>query len=539
MIEALPIADVLWWDEKTVRIRCPFCKNSHSHGNQSASRYDFNNTRLAHCSPPLIASHMDWDDYRIRFPFDIASGGLAYEIDKEKKKFVTIGIQQDPEVKPLSAAAAVSIPRLDEDYDQDDQDDAGGDDCQPGNFDRGSLFRLNGKASREIVKMVYPDAVGQDDSIEFNSVNLAMSNCVLGDIDAVQDFLHASRETDIFVKGRDHLGKTMLSSVAAEMFPVMVSLLLEKGAYLNNQDHEGRTPLMEAALWGRFANVKILLNAGADKSIEDRAGYKAFQLAEPRRRNSEERSRRSVYKLDVASADQEREAIVRMLDTKPPTSNIRLSSPSPAILSHNSFTHVKEDSSILMTGPIAKFPVANEWKTIGWLERGPPFPSITAMSGWAHGSEAVVIGGDTFVADVFRVCKLIDHNLPSHRRDQGVEGRYNAAHAEKQLIAYFLSKHVFLGDKSHLINTNRQSQHSTALCENFVSDSNTRQQQDTPENAYEDTTEGDLRQLWLIRPLVPILEPDILVSTIICKDCDNFAAKVNKTFKLRLRIRHC
>lgn len=208
MIEALPIADVLWWDERTVRIRCPFCKDSHSHGQPSAGRCDSNTTRVAHCSRPLI---MDGDNYRLRFPFDIERGGLAYEIDKEKKRFVTIGIKQDPEGKPLSAAAAGSIPRLDEDYDQDDQDDAGGDDCQPGNFDRGSSFRLNGKASREIVKMVYPDAVGQDDFIEFNTVNLAMSNCVLGDIDAVQDFLHASRETDIFVKGRDHSGNTILS----------------------------------------------------------------------------------------------------------------------------------------------------------------------------------------------------------------------------------------------------------------------------------------------------------------------------------------
>jgi hypothetical protein len=39
----------------------------------------------------------------------------------------------------------------------------------------------------------------------------------------------------------------------------------------------------------------------------------------------------------------------------------------------------------------------------------------------------------------------VGHQLPiEERRDQGEEGRYFASHAEKQLVAYFISKHVLI-----------------------------------------------------------------------------------------------
>ncbi|KAJ6147975.1 hypothetical protein N7497_009957 [Penicillium chrysogenum] len=49
-----------------------------------------------------------------------------------------------------------------------------------------------------------------------------------------------------------------------------------------------------------------------------------------------------------------------------------------------------------------------------------------------------------YVEDTFRRDIDLDHRLPSDGKDQGKDGQYNACHAEKQLIAYFIDRHVFL-----------------------------------------------------------------------------------------------
>jgi len=43
------------------------------------------------------------------------------------------------------------------------------------------------------------------------------------------------------------------------------------------------------------------------------------------------------------------------------------------------------------------------------------------------------------------ITDVIEHTLPSSpQNDRGVSGRFNACYAEKQLIAYFINKHIFL-----------------------------------------------------------------------------------------------
>ncbi|KAH9234143.1 hypothetical protein K456DRAFT_1761526 [Colletotrichum gloeosporioides 23] len=44
---------------------------------------------------------------------------------------------------------------------------------------------------------------------------------------------------------------------------------------------------------------------------------------------------------------------------------------------------------------------------------------------------------------VARPAKKIGFSLRPHKREQGDRGRYYACHAEKQLVAYFTSKHLF------------------------------------------------------------------------------------------------
>ncbi|CAG8949787.1 hypothetical protein HYFRA_00004110 [Hymenoscyphus fraxineus] len=108
--------------------------------------------------------------------------------------------------------------------------------------------------------------------------------------------------------------------------------------------------------------------------------------------------------------------------------------------------------SIILRAPVANYPIPNEWKTIALLERGQPFPSIMAMSGWSHVETKARIGGD-WTYDVMEIAKLVRHELAEDSaRDRGEPGRFNASHAEKQLTAYFINRHVFLPqEKQHYI----------------------------------------------------------------------------------------
>lgn len=68
------------------------------------------------------------------------------------------------------------------------------------------------------------------------------------------------------------------------------------------------------------------------------------------------------------------------------------------------------------------------------------------MSGWSHRETKVNVSGREWSDEVKRISRTVGHQLQIHqRRDQGVEGQYFASHAEKQLVAYFISKHVLIG----------------------------------------------------------------------------------------------
>jgi hypothetical protein len=55
-----------------------------------------------------------------------------------------------------------------------------------------------------------------------------------------------------------------------------------------------------------------------------------------------------------------------------------------------------------------------------------------------------MVEGQQWTDDVFYIAAVVGHHLPSHYHDQGKDGQYKACHAEKQLIAYFIDRHVFL-----------------------------------------------------------------------------------------------
>lgn len=190
MSGSLPVADVLWWNESEVRVRCPFCCESHRHGIVGSDEpYQSDSTRVAPC-PPLLSPSQQL--YRICFPIDSETQGVAYEIDKEKRRFQTIGLQQDPDDVESLVEAFESDLKLDKDEEL------------PIFFDSGT----------ELTTIHFDGDEGPHESIR--SIELALSDCISGRMPAVLQFLDTSKDSQLLIIGRDHTGKTALSLVAPE-----------------------------------------------------------------------------------------------------------------------------------------------------------------------------------------------------------------------------------------------------------------------------------------------------------------------------------
>jgi hypothetical protein len=74
------------------------------------------------------------------------------------------------------------------------------------------------------------------------------------------------------------------------------------------------------------------------------------------------------------------------------------------------------------------------------------------MSGWGHLEDScTTVSGKDWTERVFQIAAAVGHTLDVDvEKDQGTPGKFNASHAEKQLIAYFLDRHVFLPEDTTL-----------------------------------------------------------------------------------------
>jgi len=293
------------------------------------------------------------------------------------------------------------------------------------------------------------EVYGGEDTFTLKRLDHVVSRMIsIGDSEYLKDYLNTSCEASILILGIDDGGKSALSLAACEKYSNVVKLLLDHGAKPDHQNNDGRTPLMEAAFWGRIENVNYLLEHGADRKLRDIHGQRASDLAESSMRNDEERYRRSggdfqVYRENTFIANQARRVIFELLKD-PKESLSRATSTCDRAFEAHSFKNTGR-GTIELIAPIEEFHVQNEWKTIASLQRPSDFPFIAAMSGWSHGQARVTVSGKEWTAKVMKISSTVRHQLPIHKqRDQGEEGRYFASHAEKQLVAYFISKHVLI-----------------------------------------------------------------------------------------------
>jgi hypothetical protein len=377
-------------------------------------------------------------------------GEVCYEIDKQRALFVTGGADPAPYFR-----------RLEDDSRAEEVDLSG----RPRWTDATETVSVMGDETERWIDWV-------------------VAEMVMGNVSAVREYLDHSIEPDILIHGveasaicdfgprdaeRDETdgaeeegsassladdreevwtsGKTALHFAACEAYPEIVELLLERGADPNARDLNGRFPLAEAALWGRLENVRILLKYGADKQLEcmrDGQRLRAVDFARPLPANQKERyirtgGQRPRYRENTYEREGDRRAIVCLLQDDMEWQRDHHSS-------LRGFTFTSTPSNKCLLTLMAYFDVPNEGKTVGVLYRGSQLPLVAAMSGWGHygmDDADVYIASKSWCEEVRRLCQVVGHRLPPHRRDQGLPGRYYACHAEKQLVAYLVHKHLF------------------------------------------------------------------------------------------------
>lgn len=200
-----------------------------------------------------------------------------------------------------------------------------------------------------------------------------------------------------------------------------------------------------------------MLECNASKSAKDRHGHSAMDLAQPTRRNEEERYSRSRLAAadNVPERDSDRRHIAILLSNSNGEKRYAYTGPLSKSERKNYFFKKSEsEMAITLHGPIQRYPVPQIKKTAAVLDRGDQFARISATSGWGVNSlPPNVHDMPSWTEQVYYIASIIGHRFEEPQYlswNQGKPGQYYACHAEKKLIAYFLDKHVFLPkDRQH------------------------------------------------------------------------------------------
>jgi len=277
--------------------------------------------------------------------------------------------------------------------------------------------------------------------------------------------------------------------------------------------------------------VKHLLKYSANKNLQDSDGFKAIHLADYSDRNEEERywhwgREHQVYREAIRTANQARRIVVHLLEDA-----IDETIPDP---NNNFENHVFQKSlsgTIKLVAPIAEYPISSQWKTMARLERGHKYPSVAAMSGWSHRDTITTVSRRDWTSEVIRIAETIGLVLqPDERRDCGVPGQFYACHAEKQLIAYFISRHVFLEPEIRAPENRRYNMDSEYLTIEDLKEAFRRKAELESEEG------GPLRQLATAMPPIMLKQATILVSSPPCEDCTRFKKILNLSLGLNISL---
>jgi hypothetical protein len=310
-----PLAPVLNWDDSNVTVQCPFCYKKHTH---AIGRPPFLfRVRRSVCHLPDYSGDLI---YQLCYPFESAAVdvNVSYEIDEDKRQFVTVGLAEYSDVFTDQETDSAD----DEAEDADDEH-LNDDECLT------EINRLNGSTGDNTIdELVWlmsrltidantlplhssrhnpaqsptPDLLGAR-SLRRRDV---FSLCVLNDVTALlrllsrpgsRPHLHAiaassNKTTTPIITGRTSYGANCVAfAAAAPHAHDVLALLCDAGADVNSADSSGRTPLMHAALCGRLPAVDLLLARGANVACADRSERTALYFSLPHASNARRRWR--------------------------------------------------------------------------------------------------------------------------------------------------------------------------------------------------------------------------------------------------------
>ncbi|RAL16962.1 uncharacterized protein BO97DRAFT_430996 [Aspergillus homomorphus CBS 101889] len=488
------------------------------------------------------------EDYICCFPFT-DQGQVTYDIDKKRAWFVNICAVANGEKDTIESLAEKFDAKVNLKVDHE--------------ANRASNYPKIDEVSKELLTFKLDLGDGAE-SFQTKRIVLAVSQCVDGLTEAVETYLNSCTEAQILLHGRDREANTTLILAIMEQSSAMVSPLLRHGAKIDATNVYGRSALMEAALWGRLDN-------DTEKNRRERYVRAGGVL-------SATTEQKPVYREDTFNRDKDRQAIVRLIgeDRK---SNITYESlPTASEYVKYTFQRTLLRDSIEFKGPSAKYPITNPKKTVARLERGGRCPSVAAISGWSHASERnpnVRVKGKRWTADVLYIASLVGHKLPPHEYDQDISGAFSACHAEKQLIAHLIDRHVSLAcdtisvpeleeklDSHRKIKTDLFHPEDTYLGhkKDEARISRSKSELASVNNKLEklesnhevgqiislENRLGGLNQnrakhqalidLSNARPPHSLKIAAVLVSFPICRDCEEFAIKVNQYFGLSMQV---
>lgn len=171
-------------------------------------------------------------------------------------------------------------------------------------------------------------------------------------------------------------------------------------------------------------------------------------------------------------------------------------------------------------------------KTFAALRRYGEFPDVYAKSGWGHNQvENPVISGKYWTTEVMNLCRKIKFSLqPNLDFDQGVPGQYHASHAEKQLVAYFIHKHLSLPNEVNNAEESKAKSESEGDVVRLFGNL-------TLAGENEHTVKDKRIEPWKSRLQQPLNRAVILVSRTVCSDCERFLRHVKTHAGLQLEVR--
>lgn len=482
-----------------VCIRCPYCGRTHEHGIgiRNASSQLTGQTRQSHCH---VSGYLGSTQYRLHYPFEDDEEPTSWEIDKEQRTFLTVGLDSGND-HDENERANISEDERPVSCVNDEQGSESETLCKDSELNASlDAMRLGQEPQDPRLEPPRPTAdeifqeLMQDQDYRFKCY---VSHCILNELHDVSILM--KRYNDDFLGASDVNGNNGVALAAVEGHLKLVQWLHRKGCNIDSENCRKRTPLMAAALWGRLHIVDYLLKHGANANLKDHKGRSALDLALPSRRNSSERHRRLVDYHEPPEADLHRRHIAIRLEAVTGTSPCSITQALSAQKSSPGFLRNSINSSgqsVVHYYQLNKlYLIPDERKAIGRLDRGPLFPVISAMSGYSHSEwDTDILDNKKWTCEVQRLAMELGIHV----------NRGFASHVEKQLVAFYVAKHV-------LLDSDNQDCFSLG---------------------------GEVGDLCDVQPPKPPIAGTILVSKdVVCRDCEDFIRQVKCHIQINLTVK--